>query len=167
MKLFMKLISLFIFLSLGAALYAQVTDDSKTKEYQYGLYFYKQGQYLKAMAWFRKVIELAQNQPQTPGSTKANHWQTYQMLGNTYYYLGYKAEAAQVYQLSLRDNPNNPQLVKLVDSLKTSAGTKAALTPTPTPAYHDTPPEPEWTIPGADEEGPNKVHDLPVSLVDK
>jgi tetratricopeptide (TPR) repeat protein len=163
MKFFIKLISLFAFLSLGTVLYAQVTEDSKTKEYQYGLYWYKQGQYLKAMAWFRKVIELAPSQSSVPGNTGANHWQTYQMLGNTYYYLGYKAEAVKVYELSLKDNPNNPQLVKLVGSLKVAT----AVTPTPTPAYHDTPPEPAWVIPGADEEGANQIHDLPVSLLNK
>ncbi|HVZ81676.1 MAG TPA: tetratricopeptide repeat protein [bacterium] len=80
------------------------------KDYMKGLEFYLAGHYEKALTRFHWAID-----------GKWDFWQSYQMLGYCHFELREKEAALRAFQESLRLNPQNPALVKIVQDLKSGA----------------------------------------------
>ncbi len=71
---------------------------------------FKQEDYDKAIQYFRAALK-----------DKPNYWQAYQFLGESYYQSGNRTEALVAMQISLKLQPNNPELRKFVERVKDSS----------------------------------------------
>lgn len=77
------------------------------RDYKKGLEFYGQGRYEQALERFELAID-----------GNFNFWQSYQMVGYCYFELRDKEAALQAFQESLKINPQNPQLARIYNDLK-------------------------------------------------
>jgi tetratricopeptide (TPR) repeat protein len=77
-------------------------------DYKKGLMLYQQGFYEQALERFQLAID---------GNWE--FWQSYQMVGYCYFELRDKENALHAFSESLKINPDNPKLQKIVKDLKT------------------------------------------------
>lgn len=82
----------------------KVTPES---DYRKGLDLYTQGRYEAAIVRFQLAID-----------GNWNFWQSYQMVGYCYFELRDKNQALNAFEESLKINPNNPKLAKIVNDIK-------------------------------------------------
>jgi tetratricopeptide (TPR) repeat protein len=80
------------------------------KDYFKGLDYYLAGRYEEAITRFHWAID-----------EKWDFWQSYQMLGYCHFELREKEAALGAFQESLRLNPKNPALLKIVKDLQSGA----------------------------------------------
>jgi len=109
----------------GAA--SKVTPES---DYRKGLDLYSKGRYEAALVRFQLAID-----------GNWNFWQSYQMAGYCYFEMRDKDEALNAFEESLKINPRNPKLVKIVNDLKSGTldvpvrPVEAEALPVGTPVY--------------------------------
>lgn len=110
MKRFQVLFLLFLIGFQPSVLLAKGKISQVEKDYLKGLDLYLAGRYEEALTRFHWAID-----------EKWDFWQSYQMLGYCHFELREKEAALSAFQESLRLNPKNPALVKIVADLKTGA----------------------------------------------
>jgi tetratricopeptide (TPR) repeat protein len=99
-------------------------------DYRRGLDLYAKGKYEAALERFQLAID-----------GNWNFWQSYQMVGYCYFELRDKEEALNAFEESLKINPNNSKLVKIVNDLKSGVlevpvrAVEAEVQPIGTPVY--------------------------------
>jgi hypothetical protein len=98
-----------ILLGLATALRAQ---DQSAQYLQAGNTFYSQKSYDQAIRYYQAATQM-----------NANSWQAYQGLGGCYYAKGDNSNALMNYQKSLDINPNNPQVSRFVQYLRSLSTT--------------------------------------------
>ena len=76
-------------------------------DYRKGLELYSQGRYESALVRFQLAID-----------ERWNFWQSYQMVGYCFFELRDKEEALTAFDESLKINPDNPKLTKIVKDLR-------------------------------------------------
>ncbi|HJT24338.1 MAG TPA: tetratricopeptide repeat protein [bacterium] len=109
---------------------AKVTPEN---DYRKGLDLYTKGHYEAALERFQLAID-----------GNWNFWQSYQMAGYCYYEMRDKEGALNAFAESLKINPRNPKLVKVVNDLKSGAlevpvrPVEAEAIPAGTPVYLQT-----------------------------
>jgi tetratricopeptide (TPR) repeat protein len=110
MKRFLVLSLLFLLTAQPGALLAAGKISQPEKDYLKGLDLYLAGRYEEALTRFHWAID-----------EKWDFWQSYQMLGYCHFELREKEAALSAFQESLRLNPKNPALAKIVVDLKSGA----------------------------------------------
>lgn len=99
-------------------------------DYRKGLDLYTKGQYEPALVRFQLAID---------GNWE--FWQSYQMAGYCYFEMREKESALKAFSESLKINPDNPQLEKIVAELKSGTldiplrPVEVAAKPVGTPVY--------------------------------
>ena len=107
--------SLFILLTglllLGPVLLvAGTTDTTSQADFKKGLNLFYKNQFEAALVRFQLAID-----------EDWNFWQSYQMVGYCYYELRDKENALKAFEESLRLNPDNPSLARVIQALKSGA----------------------------------------------
>jgi tetratricopeptide (TPR) repeat protein len=110
MKRFQALGLSFLLCVLPGSLLAGGKISQVEKDYLKGLDLYLSGHYEEALTRFHWAID-----------EKWDFWQSYQMLGYCHFELREKEAALGAFQESLRLNPKNPALLKIVKDLKSGA----------------------------------------------
>ncbi len=109
------------------------TQAEADKDYRVGLDLYAKGRYEAALVRFQLAID-----------GNWSFWQSYQMVGYCYFELREKEAALKAFAESLKIKPDNPQLVKIVNKLKTGVldiplrPVEAEAQPIGTPVYIQT-----------------------------
>lgn len=88
---------------------------------QMGNQAYNDQKYDLAMEYYNSAID-----------DKSDCWQAYVGLGNCYYYQKKYKDSLKNYQIALKIDPDNGELVKFVQFLRAKVGVTARPTPTPT-----------------------------------
>ena len=70
---------------------------------------------------------------------KTDCWQAYVGLGNCYFYQKKYKDSLKNYEIALKMDPNNSELIKFIQFLKTKLGASITPTPTPTPVIRPLP----------------------------
>ena len=83
--------------------------------YNAGIGLFQQKDYDRAIQYFHAAIQ-----------EKSDFWQAYQFLGEAYYQASNRTEAVVAIQQSLKLHPNNPELKKFLDMVKTNSPWVAA-----------------------------------------
>ncbi|SRR5579871_2690863 len=102
-------------------------------DYRKGLDLYSKGRYEAALERFQLAID-----------GNWNFWQSYQMAGYCYFEMRDKDGALDAFEESLKINPRNPKLVKIVNDLRSGAldvpvrPVEAEARPVGTPVYLQT-----------------------------
>ncbi len=130
----MKIFKLAFFLAALAPIFTWAGSNAKSDDdYRVGLNLYAKGRYEAALVRFQLAID-----------GNWDFWQSYQMVGYCYFELREKDAALKAFTESLKIKPNNPQLVKIVDELKTGTldiplrPVEAEAQPIGTPVYIQT-----------------------------
>ena len=110
MKRFKVLFLLFLLVFQPGLILAKGKVSQVEKDYLKGLDLYLAGHYEEAITRFHWAID-----------EKWDFWQSYQMLGYCHFELREKEAALDAFRESLRLNPKNPALVKIVADLKSGA----------------------------------------------
>jgi len=95
-----------LFVCLLAPLGAKAT--SPEDYYNAGMELMKKHDYEKAVLYFRAAVD-----------QRPDYWQAYQFLGEAYYQSANRTEGVVAMEASLRLHPNNPELRRFVDRIKT------------------------------------------------
>ena len=102
--LFLLLLGLLL---LGPVLLGAGIDSTSQKDFKKGLDLFYKNQFEAALVRFQMAID-----------GNWNFWQSYQMVGYCYYELREKENALKAFEESLRLNPDNPQLARVIQALK-------------------------------------------------
>ena len=95
---------------LGPLLLGAGSEATSKADFKKGLDFFYKNQFESALVRFQLAID-----------GNWNSWQSYQMVGYCYYELRDKEAALMAFEESLRINPHNPELARVIQGLK--AGT--------------------------------------------
>jgi tetratricopeptide (TPR) repeat protein len=116
-----KILSAFIlFFVAGAFSLLRAQNDHYPQFMEMGNQAYNSQKYDLAIEYYNSAID-----------DKTDCWQAYVGLGNCYYYQKKFKDSLKNYEIALKMDPNNDELVKFVQFLRAKVG--ASVTPTPTP----------------------------------
>ncbi len=114
------LLSIFLFFLAGASSLLHAQNDHYPQYMESGNQAYNDQKYDLAIEYYNSAID-----------DKSDCWQAYVGLGNCYYYQKKFKDSLKNYEIALKMDPTNDELVKFVQFLRVKVG--ASVTPTPTP----------------------------------